>query len=282
MKSILSVIFALAFSFNLLAQSNDLPEIKNLKQLNGKEQQSNIQDKKTPKPRDFGFTVNPYLWASAIGGTIGVPNTPSGYPMTYEFNKSFSDAVKNIKMAFMIGGKLRYKQWNLYYDFMYLNLKEFGVKVPEGHGISSANTTNKEFITDLSLAYRIPSKSTTVFVNAYAGTRIWSLKSDMTFIDLQGASKMVSSSSSWVDPIIGIHANFLLGKKWFSYIRTDFGGFNVNSAYTFMIMGGFGYDFSPNWNTTLGLKDLSVDYNKKGTRWNVNQYGILISLGYRY
>lgn len=283
MKSILLMLFAFAITLNVSAQDvKELPVIRNLNQINGNKSAGKTEDKKTPKPRDFGFTINPYVWFMAVGGTVGVPTTPSGYPKTYEFQKSISDGLKNLKMAAMIGGKLRYKQVSLYYDFVYINLKRFGVKVPDGYGIVSANTTNKELITDLSVGYKIPSKSKTTTVNAYAGVRIWNLESEMTFIDLQNASKMVSKTTSWVDPIIGIHANFLMGKKWFSYIRSDFGGFNANSAYSFMIMGGVGYDFTPHFNSSFALRDLSVDYNKNGTRWNVNQYGFLISLGYRY
>ncbi|MBK8382603.1 MAG: hypothetical protein IPL16_12080 [Ignavibacteria bacterium] len=49
-----------------------------------------------------------------------------------------------------------------------------------------------------------------------------------------------------------------------------------------MILGGFGYKFAPNWNTSLGVKDLSVDYNKDGYLFNLNQYGLILSIGYVY
>lgn len=258
-------------------------KINDFKKLNSITKNVNPIDSKKVKQKDISFTINPYLWLIAAGGTLSIPNIPSGYPQYYDFSKSVSDGLKNMKFAFMVGGKLKYKKVSFYYDVVYINLKNFGATVPEGSGLNSANTTNKEFITDLSIGYDVH-KGKTSFVDLYAGARIWALKSEITLIpsDKGLSNEMLSSNSSWVDPIVGVNAKFLMGKKWFSYIRSDFGGFGVSSSWNFMMLGGFGYDLNPNWNTTLGLKYLGLDYDKDKTRWNVNQYGILISLGYRY
>ncbi|HAY34614.1 MAG TPA: hypothetical protein DCY06_10820 [Bacteroidetes bacterium] len=268
--------------FSVNAVSQEIPVINNLSRLNNSLSSSATAENNAPKKKDFWFTVNPYLWTIAMGGTVGIPNTPSGYPKTYEFNKSFSDALSNLKMAFMIGGKFKYKRINLFYDIVYANLKDFDVTLPVGSGLTKANTTNKEFITDLSLGYSFPTTSKSVFLDTYAGVRIWSTETEITLIPPSGQNFMGSNSRSWVDPIVGINASFILSKQWFSYLRTDFGGFGANSEYSFMILGGFGYKFNPNLNTTLGIKNLSVDYNKDERRFNVNQYGLILSLGYSY
>lgn len=280
MKNLLLLLLLTIFSVNAVSQ--EIPVINNLSRLNNSLSSSATAENNAPKKKDFWFTVNPYLWTIAMGGTVGIPNTPSGYPKTYEFNKSFSDALSNLKMAFMIGGKFKYKRINLFYDIVYANLKDFDVTLPVGSGLTKANTTNKEFITDLSLGYSFPTTSKSVFLDAYAGVRIWSTETEITLIPPSGQNFMGSNSRSWVDPIVGINASFILSKQWFSYLRTDFGGFGANSEYSFMILGGFGYKFNPNLNTTLGIKNLSVDYNKDERRFNVNQYGLILSLGYSY
>lgn len=284
MKIIISFLLVLTFSVNAISGDKypEIPVINNLSKLNSIISSGKSNDKKIPKPKDFSFTVNPYLWTIAAGGTIGIPNSPSGYPKSYEFNKSFSDAVKNLKMAFMIGGKFKYKRVSLYYDMVYINLKQFDLKIPEGYGILSANTTSKQFITDLSLAYSFPMSNKNIALDAYAGTRIWATDNEITLLLNDNSQNMKSSSKSWVDPIVGINAKFQLSKSWFAYVRSDFGGFGANSQYTFMFLGGFGYKFAPNWNTTLGVKDLSVDYNKDNYLFNLNQYGLILSIGYVY
>lgn len=284
MKNLLVLFFIFAFCLNAFSL-DDYPQfipVNNLKSLNKFLSEHPAGDKKSPSKKNVTFTVNPYLWTLAISGTVGVPGTPTSYPQSYEINKSFSDALKALKMAFMIGGKIKYKRVSLYYDIVYANLKNFGAQLPTNSGLISANTTNKEFISDLSLAYSFPMKNKNIMLDAYAGTRIWSIKTEITLLPTNSPSIMLSNSKTWVDPIIGVQANFIVSKKVFSYVRSDFGGFNVNSAYTFMFLGGFGYKFSVNWNSTLGVKYLGVDYNKDSRRVNLNHYGLVLSLGYIY
>lgn len=283
MKITTLIILLFMFTGNIFSQDADLTDLKSIQRNNSFSNKKNPSDKLKSKPKEFSFTINPYLWLIATQGTVGVPNTPSGYPQTYEFSESVSDALENLKMAFMIGGRLKYKRVSFFYDLAYVNLKNFDATVPDGRGLASANTSSKELITDLSFGYEFY-KSKTTFLDVYGGARIWSLESELTLVPTNTAipSTMLSESRSWVDPIIGINARFLLGKKWFSYLRSDFGGFGVSSSWNFMILGGFGYDFNPNWNTSLGIKNLGLDYDKDSYKWNVNQYGFLISLGYRY
>ncbi len=284
MKSIIAILFVLTFSVNAFSGDNnpELPVINNLTKLNGILSSGNSNGKKVPKPKNFTFSVNPYLWTIAAGGTVGIPNSFSGYPKTFEFNQSFSEALKDLKMAFMIGGKFKYKKASLFYDIVYANLEKSDITIPNGFGIMSASTSQKQFIIDLSFAYTIPVKNKNIIFDAYAGTRIWSAQTGITLQDSLGRSFSKSASKTWVDPIIGVNAYFRLSPKWFSYLRTDFGGFGANSQYTFNILGGFGYKFSPNWNTSLGLKNLSVDYDKDNYRFNLNQYGLILSIGYVY
>lgn len=283
MKKCLLFLILCIFSSNVFAQDlPKLPKVNSLGSLNKLESLTKHPDPGAKKTKQWSFSINPYLWTVAIGGTVGVPNTPSGYPKTFEFSKSFSDALSSLKFAFMVGGRLKHKKVSFFYDLSYANLKEFDITLPANSGLTSANTTNKELIIDLSLGYEFYTGRST-FLDVYAGTRIWSLKSEITLVPAnQQPQIMLSSDKSWVDPIVGLNARFILGKKWFSYLRTDFGGFGVGSSWDFMLLGGFGYDLNPNWNTTLGVKYLGLDYDKDDVRWNVNHYGLLLSIGYRY
>lgn len=234
------------------------------------------------KTKDFSFTINPYLWGVAMGGEITLPNTPSGSPATLEFNKSFSDAVSNLKFAFMVGGRVQYKQVGLLYDIVYANLKDFDATAPGTTGETTADVTFKELIADLALAYRINTGMKTVTLDAYAGARIWDEEMEATIEPPNQDKVFASGNKSWVDPIIGIQANFMLSKEWFSFVKTDFGGFGANSDWTYMLLGGFGYKFAPNWNTSLGLKYLGTDFEKEKFQFKVNQYGLALSIGYLY
>jgi hypothetical protein len=279
MRSILGLF--LVFALTCISYAQSVPKLS-LRDSHSKLRNSGNNSEFSAKGKDFSFTINPYIWGMAVGGTVSLPNIPSGYPQTYEFNKSFSDAVSNLKFAFMAGGRLKYKQVSLLYDIVYTNLKNFGATIPSSQQLTSANITFKEFITDLSIAYRINTGSKTTTLDVYAGARFWAVDLETTIIPPNQPQVMLSGSKSWVDPLIGVQANFTLSKEWYSYVRSDFGGFGANSNWSFMMVGGFGYKFNPNWNTSLGLKYLGVDYEKEKFLFKVNQYGLLLSLGYWY
>lgn len=284
MKSTFVIILLLIFSSSVFAQTNPGLNLNdkslgignkgNAKELNG--------EIVAAKTKDFTFTINPYLWLTGVGGSVGIPDISDGYPPYVEFNKSFSDLAGSLKFALMVAGKFKYKKVSLLYDVDYMNLKDFDATVPEGYGFASANPSFKQLTIDLALAYSIGTGSKNVSLDVYGGTRIWSLKTEITFNGTNGTQVMKSGDKSWVDPIFGLQANFLLSKQWYSYVKTDFGGFGINSDWTYMLIGGVGYKFSPQWNTSFGLKYLGVSLDKDKTVWKVNEAGLLLSLGYIY
>lgn len=247
------------------------------------------------RPKDFRFNFIPYAWFMSNSGKIGVGNIPAPYPNTFYFHQSFSEALKKLKMAAMLAGNFRYKQFSLEYDFIYANLKRFGA-TPENslaalQGVTEANTTMKEFLLDAAISYFIPMKSPTIFINPYIGMRMWDMEAEAT-LTVQDYGKQegygvdttlqFSKSQTYVDPIIGINSEFNINKMWYTYFKFDVGGFGVNSQFEMNFVGGVGYRFSRNWDMSLGYKQLGVDYHKTANVWDVIQYGFLLSVGYRY
>lgn len=313
MKKIILILLLLTFSYSVSAQENfpKLQEVNNLASI-GKinsvsASYNNIEkfnsksilnplfhskkkaDKNAAKPKAFNFSVNPYIWFAGVGGTVGYG--PDGGK--YSFNKSFSEGIKYLKMAAALAGKFKYKQVSFLYDICYVNLKGFETEVPVGKGISSANWTVKQTLYDLFVSYLFPSKNKNTMIDIYAGTRIWAMEFEATFSlddtlhrvsgDIPpGEYKEPAYSNTWVDPVIGVNSEFRLGKQWFAYLKGDIGGFSVNSQMTWQMTGGFAYMISPNWPVTFGFKYVGVNYDKEAKNWTVNEYGPIITIGYRY
>jgi len=232
--------------------------------------------KKNPKEKDFSFTVNPYLWTTAIGGSVQLPET-----QPYYFSLAFTDAVKDLKMAAMIAGRFKYKSVSLLYDVVYVKLKP-ELSVPVYTGYISGTAEIEEFTGDFSLAYRLPIKNKNIQLDFYGGTRVWSLSNKLDLTASNGSTFSRDTSKTFADPIFGMGGIFILSDKWYSYIKADIGGFGVSSDWTSAFMWGFGYKFSYNWNTSLGFKSIYIDYNKDKFIWNVSEYGLLFSLGYQF
>lgn len=317
MKKITLFLILSAFCINVYAKDNlpGLSEVKNLasidrinisaeidkntdklnsvSMLNSLSFKKNLTDTKKPKPKKFSFSIIPYGWFSAVGGTVGYDSL-NNY---YAFNKSFSDAVKNLKMAAAVMGKFKYERVSFVYDISYVNLKGFGTEFPTGQGIVSSNWTIKQTLYDLFLSYLFPSKSKKTMVDVYAGGRLWSLDVESTTMinDTLGKggsdgltvvqeTKMSQFTNSWFDPVIGINAEFVLSKdmKWAAWSKGDIGGFGVNSQMTWQLNAGVAYMLSPNFPLGLGFKYVGVNHDKDARRWTVNEYGLTLSIGYRY
>lgn len=205
--------------------SFDSPVIKNLQKFNSKSALTSLSlkkynaDKNAYTPKKFNFSINPYAWFAAVGGIVGY--TPDGYK--YGFNKSFSDAVKYLKMAAAVAGKFKYERVSFVYDISYVNLKGFGTEFPNGKGIASANWTVKQTIYDLFLAYLFPSKSKATMIDVYLGTRVWALNNGSTITDTLGKQEMHEFDNTWVNPVIGVNSEFVIGNQWAAYLKGDVG-----------------------------------------------------------
>lgn len=305
MKKITSLILFIFFSVSVTAKGN-LPELRSITKLSDIKEKKSLnyinadvfQEKKfqfisksadqkpTKKANKFTFSINPYLWTVAVGGDVAIPQMDK----TYSFNVSFSDAIKNLKMAFMVDGKFKYDRVSLLYDIVYYKLKNFGATLPEdtiqytGKTIGkpvSANTTITNTIMDLALAYVFPQQTPGFSLTGYLGTRIWMTNNGITLIDSAGKQDMLEAEKTWVDPILGLNGEWILSKHWGLDIKGDIGGFGVNSQFTLMLASVVAYKVSNNFNILGGIKYLGVNYVDSGYETNINQYGFILGVGLR-
>lgn len=265
--------------------NKNLEKFNSTSTLNSLSLMKDISEKSASKPKKFNFSIMPYAWFTSVGGTVGY----GPYGEKYGFNKSFSDAVKYLKMAAAFTGKIKYERVSFVFDVSYLNLKGFGTEIPENltnPQILSSNWTVKQALYDLFLTYLFPSKSKSVMVDIYAGGRLWNLDVENTIVDNSTSSpiKMGQFTNSWFDPVIGVNAEYVLSKdmKWAAWTKGDIGGFGVNSQMTWQMNAGFAYMLSPHFPLALGFKYVGVNYDKNARNWTVNEYGLTLGIGYRY
>lgn len=304
MKNILVLALLLAFSFNLNAKDKfpKIADIKDLAGINKIELNSTINksidknldklndlsplslnnkaDKNATTPKKFTFSIMPYAWFASIGGTVGQFDGE-----TYGFNKGFT--FDNLHMYAAFIGKFKYDRWSFVYDISYVNYKSFGATSsnPNLPNEISANTTAKQAVFDLFIAYLFPSKSKKTMVDIYGGGRLWNLDLEATVTRPDGTvNPEPGYSNSWLDPVIGVNAEYVLDSKgkWGAWTKGDIGGFGVNSQMTWQMNVGVAYMLSPNWPLTLGFKYLGVNYYKNNLNWTVNEYGPTLGIGFKY
>lgn len=276
MKKIFSTFIIICFySLNIFSQSN----------LTGSHilERTNSLKNYSKKQKDFTFSSNFYLWALSLGGTTALPvNKPNiNLTQTPELTVSlkFSDAVKNLKFAFMFGGKFLYRNFGLLYDLSYCNLKYDGT-VPVSSGYLSGTIESKLFNGDFALLYKLPSKNSKVTVSGFTGARVTAMQNTIGLLYLDQSILSVDKNKAITDLIIGVDARFDFSEKWMGYLKCDAGGLGISSKFTSSFIGSLGYKFNKHWNSNIGFKYLYTNYDREYILWNVSQYGAILSFGY--
>lgn len=303
MKNLTLLIILFAFCINATAKDNN-PKLADVKNLAGIDKISYVSSisKKLEKfnsesllapvslnksitarnattPKKFNFSIMPYAWFASVGGTVGEFDGEK-----YGFNRGFTFSGLHMYAAFI--GKIKYERVSFVFDISYVNYKNFGAtsQNPNLPKVLSANTTAKQALYDLFLAYLFPSKSKKTMVDIYGGGRFVNLDLEAT-VDSAGTVKPNKQySNSWLSPVIGVNAEFVLDSKakWGAWAKGDIGGFGVNHSMTWQMNVGVAYMISPNFPLTLGFKYVGFNYYKNQFNWTVNEYGPTLGIGYRY
>lgn len=92
----------------------------------------------------------------------------------------------------------------------------------------------------------------------------------------------VSDNKQWVDPIVGLRAQYNFNDRWYLAGNTDIGGFGVSSELTWSIEATVGYNFSERISTELGYRFLYTDYTSGKFGYDMKQAGIYTGVNFRF
>ena len=96
----------------------------------------------------------------------------------------------------------------------------------------------------------------------YAGLRYWSMELGLDGFGAAAPVPAVSRTRSWVDPIIGGRAIYVLGNGWGFDLQGDIGGFGIGSDFSWNLRAGVQYRPWRLMSIDLGIKLTDVDYTK--------------------
>jgi hypothetical protein len=91
-----------------------------------------------------------------------------------------------------------------------------------------------------------------------------------------------SADKDWVDPIIGVRAQWNINDKWFLAGKSDIGGFGVGSDLAWTLQGTVGYQFTDNVSAELGYRYLQTDYQDGAFAYDVAEAGIYTGLNIKF
>jgi len=90
-----------------------------------------------------------------------------------------------------------------------------------------------------------------------------------------------SSHPAWADPILGARWKTTLSPKWTASLLGDFGGFGVGSKFTWQLFGAFHLSVGRGDAVVLGYRYLDVDYEKRGSVYDTDQFGPVLGFTFR-
>jgi len=227
-----------------------------------------------PAPTDkWQFVFSPYFWMAGLHGTTGGPNR------TVHVDESFGDIFESLKFAFMGVFEAHKGKWAMQTDLEFVSLEDN--KAAPGPLFSSANAKIKTLVFTPEVGYKIysdPEKGS--FVQVLGGTRIWHISADLDFNAGLLPAVEIKNSRSWVDGVVGMRGKAALTEKVFFLGRFDVGG--GGSKFTYQLFGGLGYNLNKKIALVGGYRALDVNYDKNNFRYDTNQRGAIVGLGFRF
>lgn len=136
---------------------------------------------------DWAFQATIYGWLPGLDGDVGVDGFVVGV------DESFLDLLPDIKMFTMLRFEARKAKWGVIADGFYVDLGTSGN--PPGNLYNSASLDLKQFLGELSIAYRVY-ESPSGFVDLYAGARYNGFKIDLGGSLNQAGIQTTSNSAS--------------------------------------------------------------------------------------
>ena len=231
---------------------------------------------------DWEFRIEPFIWAPALDGTVGVlgRTTDIDFSLSDLFSSSSAgNASYDVDMLFAIQVEARKGRWGIIADATYLDLDITGTPPTPRH--LSADVDFTELLGNLLVTYRLTDNSPTGFLDLYSGARVNSLSLDISAqanrIIFPGQAAFDDShTETWVDPVIGLRGQWNFAEKFFLAGKADIGGFGVSSDLLWSAEATLGYQFTPGFNTEIGYSYYNTDYEDGGFNYDVAMGGFFI------
>jgi hypothetical protein len=219
--------------------------------------------------KKWSFTVAPYVWGTAVQGTVAtLPPLPP-----VKVDASFGDIIKQANLGFVGAFELRKGKVGFITDIVWLKLSAESSALPSPF-THTLNLESESFMGTALGAYRAI-KRERGWLDLVVGVRGWYVDTSLDVgpgILLPG--RTISHTEGWVDVIGGARARINLGQRFYATAWTLGGGGSSQSVVD--LTGTIGYAFTDNISATAGYRYIKVDYSKSGFVWNVEYQGPIL------
>lgn len=219
-------------------------------------------------------TMALYGWLPQLDGTT----TSRSSGRSVETSISRGDLLKSLDFGMMGAGELNYGRYAFLFDTVYSKLSNGGSvsAVPA----LSTDVNTKMLLSTFAFGYQAY-KENGVVVEPYAGVRYVWMNTD---VKVSGGPIGLGADIDvhWWDPLVGVRGRLPLDEKWAANGIAEVGGFGVGSDVTWQLYAGVEYAVSEKFTANAGFRYLAIRYSANKTDIDINQYGPLLGMTYRF
>ena len=202
-------------------------------------------------PPGWIFSITPYLWMSAISGTL---DTKRGGDAS--FDQSFGDVLNKLHgMPFMGTAEAQYGRFSIIGDILYLPV---GVELHPRQGAFVTGSVNINTTIGTTAGFYRVVQTGENSIDIGGGVRAYGV-SNMLSLRNQRGSRSFSTWSAWADPLIALRAHTDFGGGLGASFYGDVGGFGAGSKLSWQIIGSLDYQLTAAIALRVGYRYLAVN-----------------------
>lgn len=230
-----------------------------------------------PPPPPITGALTVYGWLPALDGSLS--NDRLG--ITKDFSASAADLLENLKFAAFASGTLTAGRFSVLADLVYTSVG--GSESVSGPFDSRVSGNMKLLLLTGFMGYR-PFATDRAFLDILAGGRFNSADIEVRLMGggPLGVSREATTTETWFDPLVGFRAGYSFTDRWSARLIADIGGFSLGSDLTWEVIATAVYSISPSWSAEAGFRYLSIDYDGDRANVDVDMFGPILGLSWRF
>lgn len=220
---------------------------------------------------DWSNTLTPYLWFTGVYGTIA-RGTPLG-PIGGDVDIGADQILQNLKIAGMLDYRGQNERWAVIADVIYANISASGSK-GEGPLTLTVKADQEITVFETDVGYRL-----TPMLLGFVGARYYNVSANIDASangPVQAVTGSAGGSKDWIDPVVGVSADFPFAERWALRLRADMGGFGVGADFSWQGLAAVSWQATKSIHVVAGYKYLREEY-ESGSGTGYFRYDIAMS-----
>ena len=214
----------------------------------------------------YQFEITPYLWAAKLTGSTAVEGSQSP-PIDTGYNFFALDNLDGMA-SFVFA--LKKDHWGFLFDFLYVAFEDdFLVSTPLESSPRLEGT-----VVEFAGTYTPIPNSNLDFIGGFRQQNIE--------VSLKLLTRITTANVKWIDPFVGAIYYLPLNDKFSMTLRSDLGGFGIESDIAVNIEAVIRYQFTDMFSAKLGYRYLKVKFDEDNFVYDFGLNGFQFGLGIQF